>query len=228
MRISAVAFCMILTTIFLSGCGKTTMATLDAHGDKFYGREGTRSTVAAAPVVPVEVAGASFAPSAPLTARDLAPPSPSLLPSPSPLPQPPALAAAPAPAHWQWPVEGAVVESFGQKSEGIANEGLRIAAPEGSPIKAAQAGEVAFVGNDTKTYGNIVILRHNGGIMTSYAHARDIAVHKGQRVAAGAVIGTVGRSGNAKAPQLHFALREGGTSIDPMRKLPQHLASVAR
>ena len=90
---------------------------------------------------------------------------------------------------------------------------------------AAQAGEVAFVGKDTKTYGNIVILRHADGDMSSYAHARDITVTKGQQVAAGATLGTVGQSGSAKSPQLHFAVRENGTSIDPMTKLPHQIAA---
>jgi len=100
-----------------------------------------------------------------------------------------------------------------------------IAAPEGTPIRAAQAGEVAFVGQDTKNYGNIVILRHADGAMTSYAHASEIIVKKGEAVPAGGVIAKVGKSGNAKEPSLHFAVREGKSSVDPLSKLPQQVAS---
>lgn len=205
MRISAAAFFMILTTIFLSACESGKMAAVDDKGTNYYSRHGVLSlngapsmsgpTVAAAPVESVQVA-TNTPPASPLKAS----------------------------GSWQWPVDGKVTETFGQKSDGVANEGIVIEAAEGTRIKAAQAGEVAFVGRDTKNYGNIVILRHASGEMTSYAHAKEIRVQKGDRVNAGQVIATVGQSGNAKSPQLHFALREGKTSVDPMTKLPHQVA----
>lgn len=209
MRISTVAFVMILTTVFLSACSSEKMAAVDDHGGNFYSKHGVLSlasvgggaTVMSAPVASIISQETA---SAPVAAPNTAP--------------------FKTAATWQWPVNGKVTETFGQKSEGVTNEGIVIAAAEGTPIKAARAGEVAFVGHETKTYGNIVILRHADGSMSAYSHARDISVTKGDRIAGGAVIGTVGQSGNAKTPQLHFAVRESGTSIDPMMKLPHNVA----
>jgi murein DD-endopeptidase MepM/ murein hydrolase activator NlpD len=202
MRLSIVSLLMILTTVFLSGCGKADMASLDDRGQNFYGKNNVQ-----------RVASQQAAPTFSVASRDL---------TPAPAPAP-----APAPMmtrRWQWPVEGRVTEKFGQQANGVANEGIVIAAIEGTPIRAAQAGEVAFVGQDTKNYGNIVILRHADGTMTSYSHAREITVKKGEQVQGGSVIANVGKSGNAKEPELHFAVREGKVSVDPLSKLPQQVA----
>jgi lipoprotein NlpD len=205
MRLSAAAFFMILTTIFLSGCGKNEMATVDEHGGSFYGRNGVMSLIASAPAQ-------QAAPTMGVTSNALSPAAPNQTP----------FATA---NHWQWPVKGNVTETFGQKTEGVSSEGIVIAAVEGSPIHAAQAGEVAYVGNDAKTYGNIAIIRHSNGDMTSYSHARNVVVVKGARVNTGSLIGYVGQTGNAKQPQLHFAVRQGRVAVDPMSKLPSQLAS---
>jgi murein DD-endopeptidase MepM/ murein hydrolase activator NlpD len=204
MRLSIVSLLMILTTVFLSGCGKAEMAALDDRGHNFYGKNEVRSaaTVQAAPTFNV-------------ASRDLTPAS-----VPAQAPAPIAMVRG-----WQWPVQGRVTEKFGQQANGLTNEGIVIAAIEGTPIRAAQAGEVAFVGQDTKNYGNIVILRHADGTMTSYSHAREITVKKGEQVQGGNVIANVGQSGNAKEPELHFAVREGKISVDPLSKLPQQVAS---
>jgi murein DD-endopeptidase MepM/ murein hydrolase activator NlpD len=222
MRISSVAVLMIFTTIFLSGCAKDTgtMASIDDRGDNFYSRNGIKSIAgnggSIASVVGFSNVTAQRAETLSVASNDLPPPVTSPYSQPSPM--------VPN-ASWQWPVNGQVTEPFGKQANGQTNQGITIAAAEGTPIKAAQAGEVAFVGQDTKNYGNIAILRHTDGSMSSYAHAREITVTKGARVNAGSVIGTVGQSGNAKTPQLHFAVREGKTSIDPMVKLPHQLAS---
>jgi murein DD-endopeptidase MepM/ murein hydrolase activator NlpD len=224
MRMSAVAFLMILTTFFLSGCDSTKVAAVDDRGNNFYGRNGTTrisSAVAAVKAAPIatfasSAAVSAAAPAASVTTRDVPPPAATASAAP---------VATLAQGTWQWPVQGKITETYGQKSDGIANEGIVIAAAEGTPIRAAQAGEVAFVGKDTKNYGNIVILRHADGDMTSYAHAREISVKKGDRIAAGGTLGYVGQSGNAKQPQLHFAVREGTSSIDPLTKLPHQVAS---
>ena len=210
MRISAVAFFMILTTVFLSGCGRDEMASLDDHHDNFYGKNGVfslsatmSSTQMAAPVEGISVSS---------NKSPFGPPSKPL-------------EGAVASNSWQWPVNGKVVETFGKKENGVSNEGIVIAANEGVPIAAAQAGEVAFVGDDAKNYGKIVILRHADGDMTSYAHAQSIVVKKGDRVNRGTTLGYVGKTGNAKEPQLHFAVREGNHGIDPLTKLPQQVAT---
>ncbi len=227
MRLSAVSFLMILTTIFLSGCGRDDMATLDDHGTSFYGHNGVSMLASAGGVTGTFQA----VPAIGVSSNDLSAPGKS---NNAGVAQqngtPFARGASPyaqtaGNSSWQWPVNGQVTEKFGPKANGISSEGIVIAAPPGSLIKAAQAGEVAFVGNDAKNYGNIVILRHANGEMTSYSHASSIIVKKGEQVAAGKVLGYVGQTGNAKEPQLHFAVREGSQSIDPLTKLPQQVAS---
>ena len=128
-------------------------------------------------------------------------------------------------SNWAWPVQGSVTERFGKQANGIANEGITIAAADGAPIRAASGGEVAYVGSHVRDYGNMVIVRHSGGALTSYAHAKEILVSKGDKVIQGDVLGYVGQTGTAKSPQLHFAMREGSHAVDPMSKLPSQLAS---
>ncbi len=232
MRMSAVAFLMILTTVFLSGCGKSDMATLDDHSGNFYGHSGVTTIANAAS----SSATVQAAPTMAISSNDLSAPTANsnnqAVAANNAMGnhgQNPTLQNTKAPfmtaAHWQWPVHGTVKEKFGQQSSGVVNEGIVIATAQGTPIHAAQAGEVAYVGNDMKNYGNIVILRHADGTMTSYAHASEIVVKKGDTVAAGKVIAYVGKSGNAKEPELHFAVREGTRSVDPLMKLPQQMAS---
>lgn len=224
MRYSAVAFLMILTTMFLSACEKQGMADLDDRGNNFYGRSGT-SALANNFNAPMQ----QVVPTLSVSSNDLAAPTSSPAAS-----APFQKAAAPQFANqssmlasnWQWPVDGGqVTEKFGPKESGVTHEGIVITAAAGTPIKAVQAGEVAFVGDDEKNYGNIVILRHANGVMTSYSHASEIIVKKGDKVAAGKTIAYVGQTGNAKVPQLHFAVRDGMRAVDPLTRLPQHFAS---
>lgn len=211
MRLSAVAFFMILTTVFLSGCGKDEMASLDNRGTNYYGRNGTTALNSGFMQQAVPVMSVS--------SNDLAAPAPV---------QKTAMAAPiRSGSDWQWPVRGKVTETFGQQATGTRNEGIVISADAGTPIRAANAGQVAYVGNDTKTYGNIVILRHATGEMTSYSHAQSIIVKQGDHVPSGATLGYVGQSGNAKVPELHFAVRDGKSAIDPLTKLPQQPQQMA-
>lgn len=203
MRLSAVAALMILTTVLLSACQQEQTAALDDKGRNFYGRY---STVAmTTPAYTDSVSAAPLAPSFSSTSSGT-----------------PFAKAAP---RWAWPVEGNVTERFGTQANGIASEGITIAAAEGAPIHAAAGGEVAYVGLNVRDYGNMVILRHPTGELTSYAHAGQIVVHKGDVVIQGETLGYVGRSGSAKTPQLHFALRQGDRAIDPLTKLPSQMAS---
>ena len=223
MRLSVVSLLMILTTVFLSACGRDELATLDDRSQMFYGRTGVVSVASAAFTSAPTI---QAAPISAIRSNDLAPASghaPTVINTSSVVARPIVAAASNNP--WQWPVNGEVSERFGKQGEGIANEGITIAAPAGTPIHAARGGEVAYVGHGVRDYGNIVILRHPGGEMTSYAHASDIIVSKGQQVAAGATLGHVGTSGNAQTPQLHFALRSGDRAVDPLSKLPSQLAS---
>lgn len=134
--------------------------------------------------------------------------------------------AAAGPTMFRWPAEGKVISRFGPKTDGMANDGINIAAAEGDPIWAAADGVVAYVGSDIEGYGNLLILRHKDGWMSSYAHAREFLLKKGDIVGQGDVMGYIGNSGSVKTPQLHFSLREGKTPIDPESVLGHSVASA--
>lgn len=113
------------------------------------------------------------------------------------------------------PVQGKIIQKFGLTSNGTYNDGINISAPQGTPILAAEKGTVAYAGNDLKGYGNLVLLRHNGGWFTAYAHADKINVKKGDVVALHQKIATVGKTGGVKQPQLHFEVRYKSKPLDP-------------
>ena len=114
-----------------------------------------------------------------------------------------------------WPVEGRVISPFGDNPNGGRNDGINILVPRGTPVHAADAGEVSYVGNELKGYGNLILIRHDNGFVTAYAHAEGVHVKRGERVERGHVIATVGDTGNVSQPQLHFELRYGTEPVDP-------------
>ncbi len=118
-----------------------------------------------------------------------------------------------ATADFRWPARGRVISGFSGKG---GNEGINIAVPEGTPVKSAGDGVVAYSGNELKGYGNLVLIRHDNGYVSAYAHNGDINVKRGERVNRGQVIATSGQSGNVSSPQLHFEIRKGSTPVDPM------------
>jgi murein DD-endopeptidase MepM/ murein hydrolase activator NlpD len=93
--------------------------------------------------------------------------------------------------------------------------------PEGTVIKAAEGGVVAYAGNELKGFGNLVLIRHSGDWVTAYAHSSEILVKRGDVVRRGQPIAKAGRTGNVSAPQLHFEVRRGASPVDPMDHLPQ-------
>lgn len=111
---------------------------------------------------------------------------------------------------FRWPVRGRVIQSFGQSGDGI-----NIAVPEGTDVRAAENGVVAYAGNELKGYGNLVLIRHADGYVTAYAHAKDLNVKRGDTVKRGQVIATAGQTGNVTSPQLLFELRKGAQPVDP-------------
>jgi murein DD-endopeptidase MepM/ murein hydrolase activator NlpD len=123
-----------------------------------------------------------------------------------------------------WPVRGQVVSTFGRKGGGLVNDGVNIAAPLGTPIRAAHAGTVVYVGNEVRGFGNLILIRDGSGLVTAYAHADAVAVRQGQTVREGEVIGRVGRTGAVSTPQLHFQVRRDGRPVDPMRYLGGQVA----
>ncbi|WP_305883670.1 M23 family metallopeptidase [Alsobacter ponti] len=121
-------------------------------------------------------------------------------------------------AEFRWPAKGRVITGFGNKGGG-SNDGINIALPEGTPVKAAEGGVVAYAGNELKGYGNLVLIRHPDGWVTAYAHNGDIKVKRGDTVTRGQTIASSGQSGNVSSPQLHFEIRKGSTPVDPMPHL---------
>ncbi len=126
--------------------------------------------------------------------------------------QPAASGAFPS---FAWPVRGTIVSAFGPKGKGRDNDGINIAAPKGSPVKAAARGVVAYAGSEMKGFGNLILIRHEGGWVTAYAHLARMVVAKDAPVEEGEMIGTVGTTGGVKSPQLHFEARREGKPVDP-------------
>jgi murein DD-endopeptidase MepM/ murein hydrolase activator NlpD len=147
------------------------------------------------------------------------PPPPAPVPAATPAPaQQTALAAPPAVAggeHFIRPVGGSVIEGFGAASGGQTNDGINIGAPAGTPVKASDSGTVIYTGNELSAFGNLVLIRHAGGWVTAYGHLAKIDVQKGSTVVQGQPIGTVGQTGSAPTPQLHFEIRQGSKPVDP-------------
>ena len=86
-------------------------------------------------------------------------------------------------------------------------------------IRAAEGGVVAYAGNELKGYGNLVLIRHAGGYVTAYAHAKELLVKRGDTVERGDVIAKAGQTGAVSSPQLHFEVRKGATALDPIKYL---------
>jgi murein DD-endopeptidase MepM/ murein hydrolase activator NlpD len=114
-----------------------------------------------------------------------------------------------------WPVSGQVIDNFGSMSGGERNDGINIAAATGTPIRASQSGTVSYAGNELRNYGNLVLIKHDDGYITAYAHADRLSVAKGQHVEQGQIIGYTGTSGDVSRPQVHFEIRHDSRPIDP-------------
>ena len=121
---------------------------------------------------------------------------------------------APSAAGFIWPVIGPVTSPFGMRW-GRMHEGIDIAAPTGTAIRAAAAGTVIYAGW-LSGYGNLVILDHGNGLATAYGHQSSVAVTTGQTVTQGHTIGYVGSTGHSTGPHLHFEVRVNGVPVDPL------------
>ncbi|MDK9694962.1 MAG: LysM peptidoglycan-binding domain-containing M23 family metallopeptidase [Siculibacillus sp.] len=188
--------------------------------------------VAQAPVTPVKTA--SIKPTAPVAVSATAPAAPSVAMKPAtpsstakidqkaaetiavakePAVEEPSSAAAPG--SFRWPVRGRIISEYGSKANGEKNEGINMAVPEGTSVKAADDGEVIYSGNELKGYGNLVLVRHGNGYVTAYAHASELLVNRGDKISRGQIIARAGATGSVSQPQLHFELRKGQKAIDP-------------
>jgi murein DD-endopeptidase MepM/ murein hydrolase activator NlpD len=123
---------------------------------------------------------------------------------------------------FRWPVRGRVIAGFGPKPTGQQNDGINLAVPEGTPVKAAEDGVVAYAGNELKGYGNLVLVRHSNGYVTAYAHASELMVKRGDAIKRGQVIAKSGQTGSVTSPQLHFEIRKGAAPVDPVPLLDKN------
>ena len=129
------------------------------------------------------------------------------------------LGAAPA---LRWPlttIRVLVGSPFGARW-GKPHEGIDLPAPVGTPVFAAADGRVVYAGAAIRGYGNLIVLKHAGDLLTAYAHNSVLLVSQGQSVRAGDRIALVGQSGHATGPHLHFEVRSGQIPRDPMNYLP--------
>ncbi|PIO96874.1 hypothetical protein CJ014_23070 [Pleomorphomonas carboxyditropha] len=117
---------------------------------------------------------------------------------------------------FRWPVRGRVISGFGVKPGGERNDGINIEVPEGTPIKAAEGGQVIYAGNELKGFGNLVLVKHSNGFVSAYAHASEVLVQRGDSILRGQTIAKVGATGNVSRPQLHFEIRNGNRPVDPL------------
>lgn len=115
---------------------------------------------------------------------------------------------------FNWPVDGKVISGYGRSGNKF-NDGINIAASEGTSVQAVDSGKIIYVGNNIEGYGNLVIVKHDGDFMSAYAHLKDVQIERGAAIHKGDVIGLIGKTGNVTEPQLHFSLRHGKKTIDP-------------
>jgi murein DD-endopeptidase MepM/ murein hydrolase activator NlpD len=115
----------------------------------------------------------------------------------------------------RWPVSGRIIAGFGGRPDGTHNDGINMSVPLGTDVHAAESGVVAYAGSELKGYGNLVLLRHDNGWVTAYAHNDELLVKRGDKVKRGQVIGKAGKTGTVDQPQVHFELRQGSKPVDP-------------
>lgn len=124
--------------------------------------------------------------------------------------------AAKSSGKFRWPVQGKVAAGFGPRADGSNNDGLDILVPLGTDVLAAETGTVVYTGNGIPSFGNLVLLRHENGFVTAYAHTDQVLVKRGDTVKRGQPIAKAGKSGQVDQPMLHFEVRQGQTPVDPM------------
>lgn len=130
--------------------------------------------------------------------------------------KPTSAAVAAAGAKFRWPVRGSVLSGFGKRPDGTHNDGVNIAVPLGADVIAADGGTVAYAGNELKGYGNLVLIRHDNGWVSAYAHADQLLVKRGDTIKRGQVIAKAGKTGTVDQTQVHFELRQGSKPVDPL------------
>jgi len=119
-----------------------------------------------------------------------------------------------------WPVTGNIISAYGQRTGTSTNDGIDIAVPEGTKVKAADNGIIIYAGDGLKEFGNTILIRHDDNIVTVYGHNSKLLVQRGQQVERGEDIALSGSSGNAAVAKLHFEVRKNSSPVNPMKYLP--------
>ncbi|WP_395674185.1 LysM peptidoglycan-binding domain-containing protein, partial [Phenylobacterium sp.] len=122
-----------------------------------------------------------------------------------------------------WPLRGDVVSGFGPKAGNQRNDGINIRAGAGDPVRAAAAGEVVYAGDQVPGFGNLVLVKHDGGWVTAYGHLSRVDVKMTQRITQGQQIGQAGATGGVPEPQLHFEVRYAPSPLDRARPVDPQL-----
>ena len=118
-----------------------------------------------------------------------------------------------------WPVKGKLLSKYGKSKEGFYNDGINIDSKKGTKVMSSQAGKVIYSGNEIPGYGNLILIKHSKNWITAYAHLNEVFTEKGKKVSKGEIIGSVGNTGNVRSPQLHFEIRKGKESVNPLKLL---------
>lgn len=121
-----------------------------------------------------------------------------------------------------WPVQGKIIKSFHYPE----NDGVNIAVPLGTDVKAVDDGTVAYAGEELHSYGRLILIRHDNGYVSTYAHNSQLMVEKGDRIYSGQIIAKSGQSGNVASPQLLFELRKGAIPVNPLKYLPSNRKTI--
>jgi murein DD-endopeptidase MepM/ murein hydrolase activator NlpD len=146
--------------------------------------------------------------------------APATRPTPPPATAPTAAPTVAGATRFVWPLDGRVLQRFGPAGGGRVNDGIKIAASRGAPVRAAAGGRIAYAGTDVPLLGGLILIEHSGGWISAYGHLDRVAVRNGDVVESGAIIATAGESGQVREPQLHFELRQNRRPVDPLRQLP--------
>jgi murein DD-endopeptidase MepM/ murein hydrolase activator NlpD len=129
-------------------------------------------------------------------------------------------------ANFRWPVKGRIISGFGTKPDGGHNDGVNISVPQGTPVKAAENGVVAYSGSELKGYGNLVLVRHANNWVSAYANNDELLVKRGDKVGRGQVIAKAGTTGSVSQPQVHFELSKGSRPVDPTKYMSSMAAQA--
>lgn len=127
---------------------------------------------------------------------------------------------------FRWPVKGRVISGFGTRPDGGHNDGIDVAVPQGTSVKAAENGVVAYSGNELKGYGNLVLIRHANNWVSAYANNEELLVKRGDKVRRGQIIAKAGATGAVSQPQVHFELRKGSRPVDPTKHMSDQAANA--